>query len=59
MINCATCTTDEDDVETCTYEDVTWKLMYADCPQTVVTCRGNLNVSAYIPAITVCAQNLQ
>lgn len=56
-IRCGTCTT-EDEVETCTYENVTWKLFYADCPETNILCRGTITASAYLPAITVCNQRL-
>lgn len=55
---CATCTTDDEGNKTCTYENVAWLLMYANCPQTIVTCRGVTNVSAYVPVITVCGQRL-
>lgn len=58
MFRCATCTTDEDGVKTCTYENVTWLLVYANCPKTVVTCRGTTTVSGYVPVITVCNQRL-
>lgn len=58
MINCATCTLDDQDVKTCTYEDVNWKFIYINCKANDVTCRGKLEDGAYLPAITVCNQKL-
>lgn len=54
---CGICSTSSSTGErTCTFEEVTKKLFFVSCRNTAFLC--NSNVSAFVPAITVCNQRL-
>lgn len=54
---CGICETDASTGErTCTFEEVTKKIFFVNCRRSNLQCSSN--VSAFVPAITVCNQRL-
>lgn len=54
---CGVCETDKDTGErTCTYQDVTYRFFYVNCPKSSFNCSAQSG--AWVPAITVCNQRL-
>lgn len=57
MFRCGACTVNQDTgIKTCTYSNVTYKLYYPRCKKQNVLCSATRG--AYVPAITVCRQQL-